>query len=172
MGVTGNPPTLAISCGSRRGADKKDTLVNAESSGELVVNVVVEEIEEQMNITSADFPPEVNEFQEAGSTPVPSMKLRAARVAESQIHIECQLKQVIDVENESSPSGLIIPLGIAVAHMRRFTHTAKHDRSIEAPCDRSPLWKLIYSHKRFIRACSPDLSVSKNLRDSVFCQKI
>jgi flavin reductase (DIM6/NTAB) family NADH-FMN oxidoreductase RutF len=92
MGVTGNPPTLAISCGSRRGADKKDTLVNAESSGELVVNVVVEEIEEQMNITSAEFPPEVNEFQEAGSTPVPSMKLRAARVAESLIHIECQLK--------------------------------------------------------------------------------
>jgi flavin reductase (DIM6/NTAB) family NADH-FMN oxidoreductase RutF len=44
--------------------------VNPEPSGELVVNVVVEEIEEQMNTTSADFPPEVSEFQEAGLTAV------------------------------------------------------------------------------------------------------
>ncbi|ARV59313.1 flavin reductase [Nostocales cyanobacterium HT-58-2] len=108
MGITGNPPTLAISCGPRRGAGKKDTLVNAESSGELVVNVVVEEIDEQMNITSAEFPPEVNEFQEAGLTPVPSVKVRAPRVAQSPINIECQVKQVVYVGNESSPSGLII----------------------------------------------------------------
>ncbi|KYC36767.1 flavin reductase [Scytonema hofmannii PCC 7110] len=108
MGVTANPPTLAISSGLRRGAGKKDTLVNAESSGELVVNVVVEEIEQQMNISSAEFPPEVDEFKEAGLTPIPSVKVRAPRVAESPINIECQVKQVVYVGNEGSQSGLII----------------------------------------------------------------
>lgn len=107
MGVTANPPTLAISCGLRRGV-KKDTLVNVEQSGELVVNLAVEELDEQMNATSAEFPPEVDEFKVARLTPVPSVKVRAPRVAESPINIECQLKQVIYVGHESSPSGLII----------------------------------------------------------------
>ncbi|MBD2214795.1 flavin reductase family protein [Nostoc linckia FACHB-104] len=107
MGVTGNPPTLAISSGLRRGT-KKDTLVNVEESGELVVNIVVEELGEQMNTTSGDFPPDVDEFKEAGLTPAPSKRVRPPRVAESPINIECVLKQIVYVGNEGSQSGLII----------------------------------------------------------------
>lgn len=107
MGVTGNPPTLAISSGLRRGT-KKDTLVNVEESGELVVNIVVEELGEQMNTTSGDFPPNVDEFKEAGLTPAPSKRVRPPRVAESPINIECVLKQIVYVGNEGSQSGLII----------------------------------------------------------------
>ncbi|AFY31158.1 flavin reductase family protein [Calothrix sp. PCC 7507] len=107
MGVTGNPPTLAISSGSRRGT-KKDTLVNVEKSGELVVNIVSEELGNEMNLTSGEFPPDVDEFQVAGLTPIPSQRVRAPRVAESPINIECVLKQVIYIGNEGSESGLII----------------------------------------------------------------
>ena len=107
MGVTANPPTLAISTGLKRGV-KKDTLFNVEQSGELVVNIVVEELGEQMNTTSGDFPPDVDEFQVAGLTPVPSKRVRPPRVAESPINIECVLKQVVYVGNEGSQSGLII----------------------------------------------------------------
>ncbi|MEH1826923.1 MAG: flavin reductase family protein [Nostoc sp.] len=107
MGVTANPPTLAISTGLRRGV-KKDTLLNVEQSGELVVNIVVEELGEQMNATSGDFPPDVDEFQVAGLTPAPSKLVRPPRVAESPINIECVLKQVVYVGNEGSQSGLII----------------------------------------------------------------
>ncbi|MEH1939406.1 MAG: flavin reductase family protein [Nostoc sp.] len=107
MGVTANPPTLAISTGLRRGV-KKDTLFNVEQSGELVVNIVVEELGEQMNATSGDFPPDVDEFQVAGLTPAPSKLVRPPRVAESPINIECVLKQVVYVGNEGSQSGLII----------------------------------------------------------------
>ncbi|MEH2049937.1 flavin reductase family protein [Nostoc sp.] len=107
MGVTANPPTLAISTGLRRGV-KKDTLLNIEQSGELVVNIVVEELGEQMNATSGDFPPDVDEFQVAGITPAPSKLVRPPRVAESPINIECVLKQVVYVGNEGSQSGLII----------------------------------------------------------------
>ncbi|MCC5660796.1 flavin reductase family protein [Nostoc sp. XA010] len=107
MGVTANPPTLAISTGLKRGV-KKDTLFNVEQSGELVVNIVVEELGEQMNTTSGDFPPEVDEFQVAGLTPAPSNRVRPPRVAESPINIECVLKQIVYVANEGSQSGLII----------------------------------------------------------------
>ncbi len=107
MGVAAAPPTLAISCGLRRGV-KKDTLANAEQSGELVVNLAVEELGEQMNATSAEFPPEVDEFKAAGLTPIPSKRVRAPRIAESPINIECQMKQVIYLGHESSQSGLII----------------------------------------------------------------
>ncbi|QLE41927.1 flavin reductase family protein [Nostoc sp. C052] len=107
MGVTANPPTLAISTGLRHGV-KKDTLLNVEQSGELVVNIVVEELGEQMNATSGDFPPDVDEFQVAGLTPAPSKLVRPPRVAESPINIECVLKQVVYVGNEGSQSGLII----------------------------------------------------------------
>ncbi|MEH2433051.1 MAG: flavin reductase family protein [Nostoc sp.] len=107
MGVTANPPTLAISTGLKRGV-KKDTLFNVEQSGELVVNIVIEELGEQMNTTSGDFPPDVDEFQVAGLTPVPSKRVRPPRVAESPINIECVLKQVVYVGNEGSQSGLII----------------------------------------------------------------
>ena len=107
MGVTVNPPTLAISTGLKRGV-KKDTLFNVEQSGELVVNIVIEELGEQMNTTSGDFPPDVDEFQVAGLTPAPSKRVRPPRVAESPINIECVLKQVVYVGNEGSQSGLII----------------------------------------------------------------
>ncbi|MEH2405543.1 flavin reductase family protein [Nostoc sp.] len=107
MGVTASPPTLAISSGLRRSV-KKDTLLNVEQSGELVVNIVVEELGEQMNATSGDFPPDVDEFQVAGLTHAPSKRVRPPRVAESPINIECVLKQVVYLGNEGSQSGLII----------------------------------------------------------------
>ncbi|MEH2313544.1 MAG: flavin reductase family protein [Nostoc sp.] len=107
MGVTANPPTLAISTGLRGGV-KKDTLLNVEQSGELVINIVVEELGEQMNATSGDFPPDVDEFQVAGLTHAPSKRVRPPRVAESPINIECVLKQVVYLGNEGSQSGLII----------------------------------------------------------------
>ena len=107
MGVSANPPTLAISVGSRRGS-KKDTLVNVEQSGELVVNIVAEELGDRMNLTSGEYPPEVDEFKVAGLTPLPSKKVRAPRIAESPINIECVIQQVVYMGNESNKSGLII----------------------------------------------------------------
>ncbi|BAY21519.1 hypothetical protein NIES2100_12730 [Calothrix sp. NIES-2100] len=107
MGVSGIPPILAISVGSRRGS-KKDTLVNVEQSRELVVNIVSEEVGYQMNLTSGEFPPDVDEFKIAGLTPLPSKKVRAPRIAESPINIECLLQQVVYVGNEGNKSGLII----------------------------------------------------------------
>ncbi len=94
-GVCSNPPIVLFSTIVRKDGKEKDTLSNVEATGEFVVNIVSEDFAEQMNITSADVPPEVDEFVESGLTPVPSDLVRAPRVKESRISMECKLEQIV-----------------------------------------------------------------------------
>jgi flavin reductase (DIM6/NTAB) family NADH-FMN oxidoreductase RutF len=50
-----------------------------------------------MNITAIDFEPGASEFIEAGLTPLPSLKLRTPRIAESHVSLECRLMQIINL---------------------------------------------------------------------------
>lgn len=87
-----DPPTVCFSSGG-----VKDTLRNARFTGDFVVNIVGEELAEQMNLTSADFPPGESEFTAAGLTPVPSDRVRAPRLAEAPAAMECQLTRVLEI---------------------------------------------------------------------------
>jgi len=105
MAITHDPPTVAFSSGPR-GADigggvrgKKDTLHNVEVTCEFVVNVVDDALAAQMNVTSGDYPPEVDEFTQAGLAAAPSVKVRAPRVAAAPVSMECRLVRVIPVGN-------------------------------------------------------------------------
>ncbi len=108
--VVGSSPMSVVFSVMRRGPEalKKDTLRNIEETGEYVVNIVNEPLVERMNVTSADFPHGVNEFEEAGLTPLPSEVVRPARVAESPINMECKLIQTVEVGNGPGGGTLII----------------------------------------------------------------
>src|SRR5690242_11589126 len=54
MGVCGDPPTIAFSSGPRA-RDRKDTVRNAEHTGDFVVNVVDDDRAEQMNQSSGEI---------------------------------------------------------------------------------------------------------------------
>jgi flavin reductase (DIM6/NTAB) family NADH-FMN oxidoreductase RutF len=96
---------------------RKDTLRNVEETGEFVVNVVNETIAASVNDTAAEVPPEVDEFQLAGLTPMASEAVRPPRVAESPAQIECKLLQVIYVGR--APGAGVIVLGEVVRfHVR------------------------------------------------------
>ena len=101
MAITGDPPTIAFSSSVRAVAPgakvKKDTLRNVEATGSFVVNVVDDDRAEQMNLTSGDFPPEVDEFALTGLTAAPGVKVAAPRVLEAPVSMECRLVQVIPV---------------------------------------------------------------------------
>lgn len=107
MAVAPAPPTVAVSVGYRSG-HPKDTLYNIQTSGEFVINVVVDENVEQMNLTSGSYPAEVDEFQVAGLTPVPSVKVGVPRVAEAPIQMECRLQQIIPIGEPEVSNGLVI----------------------------------------------------------------
>ena len=96
MGVCGDPPTVAFSCGPRAG-DGKDTARNAESTGEFVVNVVDDDRAQQMNLSSGDYPPELDEFALTRLTPAPSLVVKPPRVAEAPINMECTVARILPV---------------------------------------------------------------------------
>jgi flavin reductase (DIM6/NTAB) family NADH-FMN oxidoreductase RutF len=114
MGVGANPPSLAFSV-SKRGSDGgiKDTLKNILTTNEFVVSVVTEEIAEQMNITSAEFPPHIDEFLVSKLTPFPSVKIRPPRVKESPVHLECTLLQSVAIGDSTIIIGEIVYFHVA-----------------------------------------------------------
>ncbi|MBM2846126.1 MAG: hypothetical protein HW407_1438 [Bacteroidetes bacterium] len=103
-------PTMICFCPLVRSHDglQKDTLRNIESIGEFVVNIVSEEFAAQMNICSIEFPPDVDEFQESGLTPLPSDIVGPPRVKESRISMECQLRQIVRVSTKPTGGNIVI----------------------------------------------------------------
>jgi len=96
MAVCNDPPTLAFASG-RRAGKKKDTVRNIEYTQDFVVNLVDDALAEQMNLTSGEYPPEVDEFALTGLTAAPSMKVKAPRVAEAPMSMECRVVQMLPV---------------------------------------------------------------------------
>src|ERR671925_1272215 len=96
MAVCNDPPTLAFSSG-RREDKKKDTVRNIEYTQDFVVNMVDDALAEQMNLTSGEYSPEVDEFALTGLTAAPSLRVKAPRVAEAPINLECRVVQILPV---------------------------------------------------------------------------
>jgi flavin reductase (DIM6/NTAB) family NADH-FMN oxidoreductase RutF len=108
-GISANPPVICFSP-MIRGSDgsPKDTLRNIEDVKEFVVNVVSEEFAEKMNICSVEFPPEVDEFEASGLTPIPSDLVKPPRVKESHINLECRLVQIVRVSAKPLGGSLVL----------------------------------------------------------------
>lgn len=90
-----NPPSVVVSPLTNRLGQPKDTLRNIQATCEYVVNVVTYAMREKMNYASAEFPYGVDELGEAGFTAAPSEKVRAPRVLESPLSVECKLYRVV-----------------------------------------------------------------------------
>ena len=105
MAVCNNPPTLAFSSG-RREDKKKDTVRNIEYTQDFVVNLVDDALAEQMNLTAGEYPPAVDEFALTGLTAAPGIKVKAPRVAEAPISMECRVVQILPVGH--GPHSLVL----------------------------------------------------------------
>ena len=97
-GVCSNPMTVLF-CPVIRGTDgqEKDTLKNIKATKEFVVNIVSEEIAEQMNQRSAEYPYGVDEFKESGLTPESSKIVKAPLVKEAKVNMECKLLNLVEI---------------------------------------------------------------------------
>ena len=104
--VCGDPPVVLF-CPVWRDP-MKDTLANVRETREFVVNIVNEDIVEQMNVCSAEFPANVDEFAMSGLTPVASDLVRAPRVAESPVSMECTLLQVVEISGRPLGGNIVI----------------------------------------------------------------
>jgi flavin reductase (DIM6/NTAB) family NADH-FMN oxidoreductase RutF len=80
---------------------RKDTLRNIEETGSFVWNLATRPLAEAMNASCAAAPPEVDEFQLAGLTPIASNIVGVPRVAQSPVAFECKRTQIIRLQGAS-----------------------------------------------------------------------
>jgi len=112
-----NPPIVIFSSNRRVSNNTtKDTLKNVQDTGEVVINVVSHRIVRQMAVASIEYGSEVNEFEKAGFTPIPSEKIRPFRVAESPVQMECVVDQILPL-GENGGAGNLIVCRIVLMHI-------------------------------------------------------
>ncbi|MFG6116088.1 flavin reductase family protein [Halobacillus sp. MO56] len=98
-----NPPMLCISVGpgvGERTGTVKDTLTNIRNTVEFVINIATTPLGNELQKTADNLPSEVDEFEEAGLTPVASELVKPMRVQEAPIQMECRLHQIIPLGSD------------------------------------------------------------------------
>lgn len=111
-----DPPHVMFST-VRTGDKNKDTLNNVLATKQFVVNMATEELVEAMNATSIELPPDGNEFEYAGLTPLPSVKVKPFRVKESPIVFECELVHHYSLEDHKNGGATIMVGRIVMFHV-------------------------------------------------------
>lgn len=114
--VSANPPVVIFSPALNRHGDAKDTLRNIRETGEFVIATVTEDNAVKMNDTSTEFPYGTNEFDAAGLTPLPAVKVKAKLVKESPVNLECRLRQIIAIGHESG-AGQVVFGDLVIMHI-------------------------------------------------------
>jgi flavin reductase (DIM6/NTAB) family NADH-FMN oxidoreductase RutF len=99
----------------------KDTLRNAETTGEFVWNLVTRALSERMNASSASVSSDTDEFDLAGLTAASSVHVGAPRVVESPVNLECRLSQIVplrDAAGDTVSTWMILGevVGVHIAH--------------------------------------------------------
>ena len=89
--VCADPICVMVSIGQRDDGTPKDTARNILARGEFVVHLVTEDLFDAMNLSAADFPPDIGELAAAGLHAAPSSRIAVPRVAEAQVGMECRL---------------------------------------------------------------------------------
>jgi flavin reductase (DIM6/NTAB) family NADH-FMN oxidoreductase RutF len=104
-----NPPILIFSPARRvRDNSIKHTLINAESTREVVINVVNYDMVQQTSLASTEYAEGVNEFVKSGFTPIDSEVVKPFRVKESPVQFECKVTQIIPLGTEGGAGNLIL----------------------------------------------------------------
>jgi flavin reductase (DIM6/NTAB) family NADH-FMN oxidoreductase RutF len=91
----------------------KDTLRNVLATGEFVVNLAHGPLLDQVNNSSARFPPEQSEAEQLGIALEPSRRVSPPRVAESPVAIECTLHSTNRLGDSTVVLGDVVMISIA-----------------------------------------------------------
>jgi flavin reductase (DIM6/NTAB) family NADH-FMN oxidoreductase RutF len=92
---------------------EKDSLRNVAATKEFVINIVTEDLLEPMNLTSADFPPDEDEFAWAGLEAAPSVIVKPPRVAAAKAALECTLERVLQIGSGYMVFGDVVHIHVA-----------------------------------------------------------
>ncbi len=88
--LTFDPPLVMFAANQHSDGRRKDTVVNAETTGYFVWNMATWELRDAVNISAMALPSDDDEFQRAGVTKTTCIDAPGKRVAESPCHFECR----------------------------------------------------------------------------------
>lgn len=112
--LTFDPPYVMFAANQRTGGQRKDSVVNAEQTGDFVYNMVTYDLREAMNITAQEVPFDVDEFELAGLEKAPSTFVKSPRVAASPIQFECVYHQTLRLPGNGVMGTVDIVIGRAL----------------------------------------------------------
>jgi len=135
-GFAANPVILGFSPTSTNETPQKDTLANVRAVGEFVINIATEETLVQMDTTGRVFPPEIDEFEIAGLTPVPSRIVKPPRILESPINFECKTFQLVQLGEGEGSGTLVLGRAVHVHVSDRVMRDGKIDPALLRPVAR------------------------------------
>ena len=87
--VTFDPPIVMFAANQTASGQRKDSVRNAEQTGEFVWNLATWALREAVNVSGEQVPHGVDEFERAGLAKAPSRLVKPPRVAASPIQFEC-----------------------------------------------------------------------------------
>lgn len=94
--VSRKPPMVSLTI--QRRSDRrllKDTLVNIQATKEFVVKIASLPQVNAMHASSAEFAPDVDEFEVVGLRKAPSHLVKPPRVADAPVSMECRLERIL-----------------------------------------------------------------------------
>ena len=97
-GVSANPPIVSLGIG-RRAGKHKDTAQNLIDTGECVIHLTSVELSEKVVKTSAELPPEDDEFETAGLEKIKSTDVKPPRLKDAKVALEGKLYRHLEVGN-------------------------------------------------------------------------
>ncbi len=93
----------------------KDTLRNVQETRVFVWNLATRALAEQMNASCAPVPYGTNEFELGGLTQTPARLINVPRVAESPVHFECRVTDIVQLRGwQGDPAQSWLVLGEVV----------------------------------------------------------
>ncbi len=109
------PPMVMFSSGGHPpDFHTKDTVANAEATGEFVCNMVSWDLREAMSKTAEVVPPGVDEFELAGLEKAPSERVRAPRVKGAPVHMECKYISTTKLPGHTPENDNVVVFGQVV----------------------------------------------------------
>jgi flavin reductase (DIM6/NTAB) family NADH-FMN oxidoreductase RutF len=114
-----DPPYVMFSAGQKTTGGRKDTVVNIEATGEFVYNMATYDLRDAVNRSAGEVPADVDEFELAGVTKAPSVRVKPCRVAESPIQFECRYHQTVRLPGNGPMGSVDIIIGrVVLVHIK------------------------------------------------------
>jgi flavin reductase (DIM6/NTAB) family NADH-FMN oxidoreductase RutF len=117
--LVANDPLSCMYCanGAHREGGPKDSLLNAQETGEFVFNLATWDLAEQMNLTSASSPRTVDEMAAAGLAPAASVKVAPPRVATTPLAMECVVDRIVPLPSSERTTNSMVIGRVVLIHL-------------------------------------------------------